>query len=89
MDCYDEILNIYYEKDRKDKSLRYLTELITKKSKFLSELQFKNCIILTLAIRNPKFIDHYFSEGKEISDIDDNNKDLLNKLLKSEFKEIQ
>ena len=89
MDCYDEILNIYYENDRIDKSLKYLTELITKKSKFLSELQFKNCIILTLAIRNPNFIDHYFSEGKEISDFDDNNKDLLNKLLKSEFKEIQ
>ncbi|MHA1985407.1 MAG: hypothetical protein ACW98D_02100 [Promethearchaeota archaeon] len=89
MDCYDEILNIYYEKDRIGKCLKYLTELINKKSKFLTELQFKNCIILTLAIRNPNFIDHYFSEGKEISDINDNNKDLLNKLLKSEFKEIQ
>ena len=89
MDCYDEILNISHEKDRINKSIKYLIELINKKSKRLTELQFKNCIILTLAIRNPNFIDPYFSKGKEISDIDDNNKDLLNKLLISEFKEIQ
>ena len=89
MDCYDEILNIYHEKDRINKSIKYLIELINKKSKRLTELQFKNCIILTLAIRYPNFIDPYLSRGKEISNIDDNNKKWLNTLLKSEFKEIQ
>ena len=85
MDCYDEILKIYHEKDRVDKCLKYLTELINKKSKSLTELQFKNCLILTLAIWSPKFIDVYFSKGKEIRKLDENKKEMLNKLLKSEF----
>ena len=38
MDCYDEILNIYHEKDRINKSIKYLIELINKKSKRLTEL---------------------------------------------------
>ena len=85
MDCYDEILNIYYEKERKGKCLKYLSELINKKSRFLTELQFKNCIILTLAIMIPELIDVYSTKGKEKSELDDNEKERLIELLKSEY----
>ena len=85
MDCYDEILKLYHEKDKIDNFLLYLTELINKKSKFLTELQFKNCIILTLVIWNPNFIDAFFGKGEEIRELDKYKKEVLIKLLKSEF----
>lgn len=89
MDCYDEILKVYHDKDRIDKCLKYLIELINKKSKKLTKLQFKNCLILTLVIWSPKFIDTYFSKGKEISKLDKDKKEMLIKLLKSEFKDLE
>lgn len=85
MDCYDEVLELFHEKEKTDDYLNYLTDLINKKSKILTELQFKNCLILTLAVCNPKFIDLYFSKGKEIRKIDEMKKKKINKLLKSEF----
>ena len=36
-----------------------------------------------MAIWSPKFIDVYFSKGKEIRKLDENKKEMLNKLLKS------
>jgi len=85
MDCYDEILKISHENDRLNKCRKYLTDLINKKSKFLTELQFKNCIILTLAIMIPELIDVYSTKGKEKSELDDNEKERLIELLKSEY----
>jgi len=85
MDCYDEVLKIYQENDGRDNYINYLTELINNKSKTLTELQFKNCLILTMVINNPNSIDTYFSKGKEIKELDDDKKELLFKLLKSEF----
>ena len=64
MDCYDEVLKIYHENDGRDNYINYLTELINNKSETLTELQFKNCLILTMAISRPNFIDTYFSKGK-------------------------
>jgi len=61
MDYYDEVLKTFEEKDQIPKFITYLTDLINRKSKFLTELQFKNCLILSLAMWNPKFIDSYFS----------------------------
>jgi len=87
MDCYDEILELIQEKDRIDKGLRYLTDLIIKKSKYLSKLQFKNCLILTLSIWNPHSIDLSSNIGKDISKFDEITKQKLIKLLKSEFRE--
>ena len=85
MDCYDEILRMYHEEDRIDKCLDYLTEFINSKSKKLTKLQFKNCLILTLVIWNPKFIDPFFIKGNEIRKLDEDKKEMLIKLLKSEL----
>ncbi|MFX1313886.1 MAG: hypothetical protein ACFFHD_14950 [Promethearchaeota archaeon] len=87
MDCYDEILKISQRSDRINKFIRHLTELIIKKSKNLTELEFKNCLILTLAIWNPKFIDPYFNRGEKVTKLDKNKKQLLVELLKLEFRE--
>jgi len=87
MDCYDEILKMSQEKEQITKFITYLTDLINKKSKYLTELQFKNCLILTLAIWNPIFIDSYFSKGTELNQLDKKKKAILLELLKSEFRE--
>ncbi|MFX1501655.1 MAG: hypothetical protein ACFFDH_11885 [Promethearchaeota archaeon] len=86
MDCYDEILNRVQDTNQINKFTEYLTDLINKKSKNLTELQFKNCLVLTLAIWSPKFIDLYFSEGKKINQLKINKKLKLIELLKSEFR---
>jgi hypothetical protein len=85
MDCYDEILKIYNENNEIDNYIDYLTELINTKSEKLTELQFKNCLILTMVISSPNYIDTSFSKGKEIKELDKDKKELLNKILKSEF----
>lgn len=85
MDCYDEILKIYNENNEIDNYIDYLTELINNKSETLTELQFKNCLILTMVISSPNYIDTSFSKGKEIKELDKDKKELLNKILKSEF----
>lgn len=87
MDFYDEILKLTQEKEQTTKFITYLTDLINKKLKTLTELQFKNCLILTLAIWNPKFIDSYFSKGTELSQLDKKKKAILVELLKSEFRD--
>ncbi|MFX1426298.1 MAG: hypothetical protein ACFFBE_07585 [Promethearchaeota archaeon] len=88
MDCYDEILNLYSEKRGINKYISYLIDLINKKSKNLTELQFRNCLILVLAIWNPKFIDLYGSEEKEAKYLRENEKGILKKILKSEFEDF-
>ena len=85
MDCYDDVLKIYHENNGIDNYIDYMTDLINNKSEALTELQFKNCLILTMVISSPNYIDTYFSKGKEIKDIDEEKKELLFKLLKSEF----
>jgi len=85
MDCYDEILKKYQENNWIDNYIKCLTELINIKSKALTESQFKNCLILTLVLMNPNYIDTYFSKRKEIKELDKDNKELLFKILKSEF----
>jgi lysyl-tRNA synthetase class I len=85
MDCYDEVLKIYHEDNGIDNYINYLTELINNKSKTLTELQFKNCLILTMVINNPNSINTYSSKSKEIKELDEDKKELLFKLLKSEF----
>ena len=85
MDCYDDVLKIYHENDGIDNYIDYLTELINNKSETLTELQFKNCLILTMVISSPNYIDTYFSNGKEIKELDEDEKELQFKLLKSEF----
>jgi hypothetical protein len=85
MDCYDDVLKIYHENNGIDNYIDYMTDLINNKSEALTELQFKNCLILTMVISSPNYIDTYFSKGKEIKDIDEDKKELLFKLLKSEF----
>jgi len=85
MDCYDEILKIYHENNGIDNYINYLTELVNNKSDMLTELQFKNCLMLSMVISRPNFIDTYFSKGKEIKELDEDKKELLFKLLKSEF----
>ena len=85
MDCYDEVLKIYHENNGIDNYINHLTELINNKSKTLTELQFKNCLILTMVINNPDSIDTYSSKGKEIKELHEDKKELLFKLLKSEF----
>ena len=87
MDCYDEILKISQEKEQITKFITCLTDLINKKSKNLTELQYKNCIILTLAIWNPKSIDSYLSKGTELNQLDKKKKAILLELLKSEFRD--
>lgn len=84
MDCYDEILKISQEKDQMNIFTINLIEYINKKSKSLTELEFKNCVILTLAIWNPKSIDSYLDKGIESCQLDDNKRKKLIKLLKSE-----
>ncbi|MFW9829239.1 MAG: hypothetical protein ACFFEY_16815 [Candidatus Thorarchaeota archaeon] len=89
MDCYDEILEIYQKNDQKDGYITCLTHLINKKSRSLTELQFKNCVVLTLAIWNPKFIDLYVNNCEKVSLISKEKKERVIKLLKSEFREFQ
>ncbi|MFX0024118.1 MAG: hypothetical protein ACFE9S_17455 [Candidatus Hermodarchaeota archaeon] len=88
MDCYDEILEISQENDQLNMYIIYLAELINKKANSLTSLQFKNCVILTLAIWNPKFIDSYFSEGEKANQLEENRKALLINLLKSELSDF-
>ena len=85
MECYDDVLKIYHENNGIDNYIDYMTDLINNKSEALTGLQFKNCLILTMVISSPNYIDTYFSKGKEIKDIDEDKKELLFKLLKSEF----
>ena len=85
MDCYDDVLKIYHENNGIDNYIDYMTDLINNKSEALTELQFKNCLILTMVISSPNYIDTYFSKGKEIKDLDEDKKELLFNLLKSEF----
>jgi len=65
MDCYDDVLKIYHENNRIDNYIDYMTNLINNKSEALTELQFKNCLILTMVISSPNYIDTYFSKGKK------------------------
>ncbi|MFX1278001.1 MAG: hypothetical protein ACFFA3_01195 [Promethearchaeota archaeon] len=88
MDCYDEILEIYQKNNKKDRFITYLTYLINKKSKVLTELQFQNCLILILAIWNPKFIDLYVREGEDAKSLQQEKKEKFIKILKSEFKDF-
>lgn len=85
MDCYDDVLKIYHENNGIDNYIDYMTDLINNKSEALTELQFKNCLILTMVISSPNYIDTYFSRGKEIKELDEDKKELLFNLLKSEF----
>jgi hypothetical protein len=85
MDCYDDVLKIYHENNGIDNYIDYMTDLINNKSEALTELQFKNCLILTLVVSSPNYIDTSFSKGKEIKELDKDKKELLNKILKSEF----
>ena len=85
MDCYDEILKLYHENDGRDNYINCMTELIINKSKALSELQFKNCLILSMMIWSPNFIDTPFGKGKEIKELDKDKKELVIRLLKSEL----
>ena len=88
MDCYDEILKISQESDQRNKFTIYLVEFINKNSRILTELEFKNCVILTLAIWNPESIDSYISKGTEISLLDENKRKMLLELLKSECRDL-
>jgi len=88
MDCYDEILKISQESDQRNKFTIYLVEFINKNSRILTELEFKNCVILTLAIWNPESIDSYISKGTEISQLDENKRKMLLELLKSECRDF-
>ena len=83
MDCYDDVLKIYHENNGIDNYIDYMTDLINNKSEALTELQFKNCLILTMVISSPNYIDTF--KGKEIKELDKDKKELLNKILKSEF----
>lgn len=83
MDCYDDVLKIYHENNGIDNYIDYMTDLINNKSEALTELQFKNCLILTMVIASPNYIDAF--KGKEIKALDEEKKELLLKLLKSEF----
>jgi len=89
MDCYDEILKISQDENDINKYIQYLTDLINKKSKNLTELEFKNCLILTLAVWNPKFIDSYFSNGKSVKNLNKYKKDMVIKLLELEFRNLK
>ena len=84
MDCFDEILEIYHEKDRKEKCLTFLIKLINNKAEKLTELQLKNCIIITLAIWNDNFIDEYLSKGQDLKELDVDKKKALINILQSE-----
>ena len=86
MDCYDEILKISQDENGINKYIQYLTDLINIKSKNLTELEFKNCLILTLAIWNPKFIDPYFTKGTRVNNLNNDKKKSLIKLLKLELR---
>ncbi|MFX0024116.1 MAG: hypothetical protein ACFE9S_17445 [Candidatus Hermodarchaeota archaeon] len=86
MDCYDEILKLFQDENETYKYIQYLADLINRKSKKLTELEFKNCLILTLAVRNPKFIDPYFSKGQNLNNLKKNKKESVIKLLKLEFR---
>ncbi len=88
MDRYDEILKISRDENDMNKYIQYLTDLINKKSKFLTELEFKNCLILALVVWNPKFIDPYFSKGKSVNNLNKDKKDLVIKLLELEFRNL-
>lgn len=83
MDCYDDVLKIYHENNGIDNYIDYMTDLINNKSEALTELQFKNCLILTMVISSPNYIDTF--KGKEIKELDKDKKELINKILKSEF----
>jgi hypothetical protein len=87
MDCYDEILEFACGSDKTNNFIKSLTHIINKKSDLLTTLQFKNCLILTLAIWNPRFIDTYFIKGKRADKLDKNKKRILIELLKSEFRD--
>jgi len=85
MDYYDEILEYSNMNGNPSNYILLLTNLINNKSEQLTQIQFKNCLILILAIRNPRFIDSYFTKGKRVNKLDKSQKQLLIEVLKSEF----
>ncbi|MHA2338337.1 MAG: hypothetical protein ACXACX_13605 [Candidatus Hodarchaeales archaeon] len=89
MDCYDEILEVSHKKQEIREFMLDLTDLINKKSKTLTNLQFRNCLILTLAIWNPRFIDSYYRRGKEVNQLEKNCKAELIEIFKSEFRDFK
>ena len=62
--------------------LNHFTELINKKFNELSDLEFKNSIIITLAIWDDHFIDNYFKDSLKKKKYQKNFKTILqNKLI--------
>jgi len=88
MDCYDEILKLSQKNDLVKKFSLKLVEFINKNSRVLTELEFKNCVLLTLAILNPNSIDSYDNKGTEINHLEAKKRTLLIELLKSELKDL-
>lgn len=87
MDCIDEFLEFYNNKDRTEFSTnlwctKYLIELVKRPS---SKLQMKNCILMMLNLFIKDVPDHYHLKGKSVRELNNVNKKELIGVLKSEF----
>ncbi len=91
MNCYDEILAFYYDSARSRDSTtlwtsRFLIKLASSsfKSASFSQNQLKNCIIFLLNLFYNENADEYSGRGKALEELNDEEKEVLLSLLKSE-----
>ena len=90
MDCIDEILSYYSDKNRTVLSThlwcsQYLIKLTGALSKEIINSQIENCIILMLNLFIFEHPDRFHSLGKSIKELDNNDKGEVINILKSEF----
>jgi len=85
MDCCDELLSQVDEKEQRKMWLNCLIELINKKSKNLTNLQFKNYKILTLAIWDDNFVEKYFNKSIKRNELNRDQKEIIISILRSKL----
>jgi len=90
MDCFDEILCYYNEKNRTVLSThlwctQYLIKLTGARSGDMTTSKIENCIILLLNLFIFEVPDRFHSLGKSIKELDNSDKGEVITILKSEF----
>lgn len=92
MDCYDKILRFYEENEAGEALIakvwlnKFLVELMAALEDGTNETRIRNCLILLINLCfGIEYPDHYHTKGKSDKKLSDNEKELLNSLLRSEM----
>ncbi|MFX1278004.1 MAG: hypothetical protein ACFFA3_01210 [Promethearchaeota archaeon] len=86
MDSYDKDISLVNKNDEFQMWLKYLKELINKKTETLSILQFKNYKLLTLAIWEDNFVKKYFKRSIERNELSQDLKETIITILRAKLK---